>query len=212
MTRQEPPPRPEPPPSQAAVPPVKPGGIYKVGNPYQVAGIWYTPKEDPGYDETGIASWYGHPFHGKVTANGETYDMNDMTAAHKTLPMPVMVRVTNLENGRQLVLRVNDRGPFVHGRIIDVSRRGAQLLGFEGKGTARVRVQVIAPVFDGPGPQFVPPVETAPEERLAVAAPREVVTAESLPPAPGTQVAGPLPPRPAAREPDPPPRNAARSP
>jgi rare lipoprotein A len=121
-----------------------PGGVYKVGEPYQVNGVWYTPVVDYGYDETGIASWYGADFHGKLTANGETYDMNEVTAAHKTLPMPSLARVTNLENGRSLIVRVNDRGPFVAGRIIDLSRRSAQLLGLEGKGTGRVRVQILA--------------------------------------------------------------------
>jgi rare lipoprotein A len=125
--------------------PDQPVGTYKVGNPYQINGVWYYPAEDPYYDEEGIASWYGDPFHGRQTANGEIYDMNDLTAAHKTLPMPVYVRVTNLENGRSLVLRVNDRGPFVSGRIIDVSRRAAQLLGFQQQGTTRVRVQVVDP-------------------------------------------------------------------
>ncbi|EKV31515.1 Rare lipoprotein A precursor [Caenispirillum salinarum AK4] len=119
-------------------------GRYKVGQPYQIAGRWYHPKEDYSYVEEGIASWYGPNFHGKATANGEVYDMNDLTAAHRTLPMPSVVRVTNLENGRALVLRVNDRGPFAKERIIDVSRRGAQLLGFEGQGTTRVRVEILA--------------------------------------------------------------------
>lgn len=116
-------------------------GKQKVGRPYEVNGVWYHPKRDPYYDETGIASWYGHKFHGRRTANGEIYDMNELTAAHKTLPLPSRVLVTNLENGRQLVLRVNDRGPFARGRIIDVSRRAAQLLGFQRNGVARVRVQ-----------------------------------------------------------------------
>lgn len=120
------------------------GGIYKVGNPYQVKGVWYYPKVDYGYDETGIASWYGAEFHGRRTANGETYDMNSLTAAHKTLPMPSFVRVTNLENGRSLVVRVNDRGPYVNNRIIDLSRRAAQLLGMMKQGTAKVRVQILA--------------------------------------------------------------------
>ncbi len=119
-------------------------GYYKVGKPYQIAGIWYYPEEDYAYDETGIASWYGAAFHGKKTANGETYDMNALTAAHRTLPMPSFVRVTNLGNGRSIVLKVNDRGPFAKGRIIDVSRRGAQLLGFQEQGTAKVRVQIMA--------------------------------------------------------------------
>jgi len=117
---------------------------YKIGKPYQIAGVWYYPQEDFEYDETGIASWYGAKFHGRKTANGEGYDMNALTAAHRTLPMPSFVRVTNLENGRSLILRVNDRGPFARGRIIDISRRGAQLLGFQKQGTARVRVQVMA--------------------------------------------------------------------
>jgi rare lipoprotein A len=119
-------------------------GIYKVGNPYQINGVWYYPAEDWNYDETGIASWYGPGFHEKNTANGEIYDQNTLTAAHKTLPMPSIVEVTNLDNGRSIKLRVNDRGPFVAGRIIDVSRRGAQLLGFHDRGTARVRVKILA--------------------------------------------------------------------
>jgi rare lipoprotein A len=122
----------------------QPPPTYKVGDPYQIGGIWYYPKEDYNHDETGIASWYGTKFHGRKTANGELYDMNALTAAHRTLPMPSFVRVTNLENGRSLVLRVNDRGPFARSRVIDISRRGAQLLGFQQKGTAKVRVQILA--------------------------------------------------------------------
>ena len=118
-------------------------GTYKVGKPYDIDGITYRPMVDESYNETGIASWYGPKFHGKRTANGEFFDMNAVSAAHKTLPMPTMVRVTNLDNGRAIAVRVNDRGPFVRGRIIDMSRRGAQLLGFRYKGTARVRVQVM---------------------------------------------------------------------
>lgn len=118
-------------------------GHYKVGTPYQIQGVWYYPAEDFEYVETGIASWYGKKFHGKPTANGEIFDMNQVSAAHRTLPLPSLVRVTNLENGRSLVVRVNDRGPFAHGRILDMSRRGAQLLGFEKKGTARVKVEIL---------------------------------------------------------------------
>ena len=117
---------------------------YKVGAPYKIKGKWYYPKEDFAYSETGIASWYGSYFHGRATANGEIYNMNDLTAAHKTLQMPSMVRVTNLENGRSLNLRVNDRGPFVDGRIIDVSRRASQLLGFHDQGIAKVKVEILA--------------------------------------------------------------------
>src|SRR5262249_2308650 len=129
---------------EAARPPVQqavPG--YKVGKPYAIDGVWYYPAVDYNYGETGIGSWYGPDFHGLATANGETYDMNALTAAHRTLPMPSMVRVTNLENGRQIALRVNDRGPFVNNRIIDVSRRAAQLLRFEQQGTAGVRVEIM---------------------------------------------------------------------
>lgn len=124
--------------------PAKAQSVYKIGKPYQIAGVWYYPKADYGYDETGIASWYGTKFHGRNTANGEIYDMNALTAAHRTLPMPSLVQVTNLENGRAMRLKINDRGPFAHGRIIDISRRGAQLLGFQRQGTARVRVQILS--------------------------------------------------------------------
>lgn len=119
-------------------------GSYKVGRPYQIMGTWYYPAENSKYVETGVSSWYGQKFHGRKTANGETYNMNDLTAAHRTLPMPSMVRVINLKNGRSLKLRINDRGPFARGRIIDVSRRAAQLLGFQREGTAQVRVEIIA--------------------------------------------------------------------
>lgn len=118
-------------------------GDYKIGSPYQINGVWYYPKEDYEFSETGVASWYGQQFHGKSTANGETFDMNELTAAHRTLQMPAVVRVTNLENGRSILLRVNDRGPFARNRVIDVSRRGAQLLGFMEKGTAMVRIDVM---------------------------------------------------------------------
>ncbi len=120
------------------------GGTYKVGTPYKIMGKWYYPKEDYNYVETGTASWYGKDFHAKYTANGEVYDMNTLTAAHRTLPLPSIVRVTNLENGRSLVLRVNDRGPFAKNRIIDISKRGAQLLGFQAQGTAKVKVEIMA--------------------------------------------------------------------
>ncbi|HEY0282050.1 MAG TPA: septal ring lytic transglycosylase RlpA family protein [Rhizomicrobium sp.] len=119
-------------------------GVYKVGNPYQIGGTWYYPHEQPDYDETGIASWYGPGFYGRPTANGEIFDAESLTAAHRTLPLPVNVRVTNLENGESTILRVNDRGPFAKGRIIDVSERAARLLGIYGPGTARVRVTYIS--------------------------------------------------------------------
>lgn len=122
---------------------------YKVGAPYQINGVWYRPAENFRYRKTGVASFYGGEtrgvdFHGRMTANGEIYDMHALTAAHPTLPLPTLVNVTNLENGKSIVVRVNDRGPFVTGRIIDVSRRAAQELGFERQGTASVRVEVLA--------------------------------------------------------------------
>jgi rare lipoprotein A len=113
--------------------------------PYQVNGVWYTPREQPDYDVQGTASWYGAQFHNRRTADGEIFDMDTASAAHKTLPLPCIVEVTNLENGRKLRVRVNDRGPFVDGRIIDLSREGAKQLGFYGKGTARVRVRYVGP-------------------------------------------------------------------
>ena len=119
---------------------------YKIGNPYQEFGIWYYPKRDLTYDNTGLASWYGEEtaILGRPTANGEVFDPKVATAAHKTLPMPSVVRVTNLDNGKSLVVRVNDRGPFAKGRIIDLSHEGARLLGFVEKGIAKVRVQILA--------------------------------------------------------------------
>ncbi|WGM39358.1 septal ring lytic transglycosylase RlpA family protein [Caulobacter sp. NIBR1757] len=126
--------------------PSKPGGrVPGTMRPYQVGGIWYTPREQPGYNEVGIASWYGQQFHNRQTANGENFDMWVVSAAHKTLPLPCIVEVTNLDNGKKIKVRVNDRGPFVGGRIIDMSRAGADALGFAGKGTARVRVRYVGP-------------------------------------------------------------------
>lgn len=179
--------------------PPRGGRPVKIGNPYQVAGIWYHPKDDPDYDETGLASWYGDPFHGRQTASGEVYDMNALTAAHKTLPLPSTVRVTNLENGRTLLLTVNDRGPFVNGRIIDISRRGSQLLGFHASGIAKVRVQVVPDGRPRPADTQVamvaPRPQTSEEERRAVvAAPRGQVETRALAPPPGVSEA-PAPPR-----------------
>jgi rare lipoprotein A len=125
-------------------PPSWPAGV-KIGRPYQVAGVWYYPSDDRDYDARGIASWYGPGFHALATANGERYNQDDLTAAHKTLPMPSWVEVENLDNGRRLVVRINDRGPFVDGRIIDLSRRSAQLLGVDKAGLARVRVRRMYP-------------------------------------------------------------------
>jgi rare lipoprotein A len=120
-----------------------PHPTYKIGAPYTVKGITYYPHVDLAYDQTGVASWYGEQFQGQYTANGEVYDLNQITAAHKTLPLPSIVEVVNLQNNRAMRVRVNDRGPFADGRVIDVSRRVAQLLGFERNGTAMVRVRIL---------------------------------------------------------------------
>ncbi len=119
------------------------GGRDQTGRPYQVRGKWFHPREEPGYKRTGLASWYGDAFHGRLTANGEIYDQTHLTAAHPTMPLPSYARVTNLENGNSVIVRVNDRGPFVDGRIIDLSRRTAQLLETKGAGVARVEVEYL---------------------------------------------------------------------
>lgn len=121
----------------------KGGGRYHVGKPYDIAGTRYYPREDPSYDRTGQASWYGELFQGRHTANGEIYDMDRLSAAHPTLPLPVYAHVTNLQNGRSLIVRVNDRGPFKKDRVIDLSRRSAEILGFRSRGTAPVRVRYL---------------------------------------------------------------------
>ena len=168
-------------------------GTYKIGNPYQIDGVTYTPRVDYSYEETGVASWYGQQFHGNRTANGEPFDMNAISAAHRTLPLPSVVRVTNLENGRALNVRINDRGPFARGRIIDMSRRAAQLLGFEQKGTAMVRVEILAEEsiamargMDGMGSTMVASADSHP---VPNAAPRVAVTSAELPPPPGIRAA-----------------------
>lgn len=121
------------------------GGRTQVGQPYQVAGRWFTPKEQPNYDRSGVASWYGEAFHRRKTSNGEWFDMARLTAAHATLPLPSYVKVTNLDNGREVIVRVNDRGPFVNTRVIDLSKRAADVLGYKNKGKTNVRVQYIGP-------------------------------------------------------------------
>jgi rare lipoprotein A len=122
----------------------KGGGTYRVGKPYVVAGKIYVPEEDVNYRQEGLASWYGDDFHGRLTANGEVFDMGALTAAHPTLPMPCYARVTNLSNGKSLIVRVNDRGPYANNRLIDVSNKAAELLEFKSVGTARVRVEYVA--------------------------------------------------------------------
>jgi len=149
------------------------GPRYKLGAPYQAGGVWYVPAEQPAYDEVGLASWYGDQFNGKPTANGELFDMNIASAAHATLPMPSIVEVTNLENGKTIQVRLNDRGPFHPGRIIDMSRGAAQQLGFYQKGTAQVRVRYVGPApLNGVDAQtsvatnrmqpLLPPMQSAP--------------------------------------------------
>src|ERR1051326_2978781 len=121
----------------------KGGGTYRVGNPYVVAGRVYVPEYDPHYRAEGLASWYGDDFHGRYTANGEIFDLNGITAAHPTMPLPSYARVTNLDNGHSVIVRVNDRGPYTHNRVIDVSVRAAKLLEFYRRGTTRVRVEYV---------------------------------------------------------------------
>lgn len=119
------------------------GGRYSLGKPYKIAGKWYHPKLEKNYDKVGMASWYGPAFHGRMTANGEIFDQFALSAAHPTMPLPSYARVTNLSNGRSVTVRVNDRGPFAHNRIIDLSRAAAEALDFISSGTAKVRVQYI---------------------------------------------------------------------
>src|SRR4051794_32519372 len=121
----------------------KGGGTYRVGKPYTVAGRVYVPEEDPEYRAEGMASWYGDDFHGRLTANGEVFDMTSLTAAHPTLPIPSYARVTNIRNGKSLIVRVNDRGPYHGNRLIDVSNKAAELLEFKSNGVARVRVEYV---------------------------------------------------------------------
>jgi len=180
-----------PPPANNTVTVPRNAGVYKVGNPYQIDNVWYYPREQPDYDETGIASWYGPTFYGKSTANGETYDGNSLTAAHRTLPMPVNVRVTNLDNGKSIIVRVNDRGPYARGRIIDLSRRAAELLDVVQTGTAKVRVTYLNRAdAEGGGP---PPAVTPPEIASALpAVPAAKVASSTLSAVPGAPVAPPV--------------------
>jgi rare lipoprotein A len=170
-------------------------GHYKVGQPYQIKGRWYRPEYDPNYSKVGTASWYGAAFHGLPTANGEVFDKEQISAAHPTLPLPSIVRVTNLENGRSLELRVNDRGPFIGDRLIDLSEAAARELGYDDKGLARVRVDFVALAEDATGTPprptvaaAAPPPAPAPAERASSPPPREVQVA-ALPPPPARRVA-----------------------
>lgn len=163
----------------------KGGGVYRVGRPYVVGGREYVPQENVNYSATGLASWYGDDFHGRLTANGEVFDMNSISAAHPTLPLPSYVRVTNLANRRSIVVRVNDRGPYVGNRVIDLSVKTARLLGFYGHGVAKVKVdyvgrapiagsddsKLMATLRDDTGTALAaaPPAETAPRIKVASA-------------------------------------------
>lgn len=162
------------------------GGRAQVGRPYRIGGQLYTPREQPNYDQTGVASWYGDAFHGRLTANGEVYDMHTLSAAHPTLPLPSYVRVTNSENGRSVIVRVNDRGPFSRSRVIDLSRRAADVLDFRSDGVARVRVQFIEQArLDGQDVEWLEasaqingvPMSGADNTMFASAVPRDSVPA-----------------------------------
>jgi rare lipoprotein A len=165
----------------------KGGGVYRVGKPYVVAGQLYVPEENRAYHAVGVASWYGEDFHGRATANGEVFDMNAISAAHPTLPMPCYVRVSNLANGRSVIVRVNDRGPFHGNRVIDVSIRAAQLLGFHQVGLARVRVDYVgqAPLEGEDERTLLATLRQGtpapPPSRVMVAAPRPFVPAADEP-------------------------------
>ncbi len=119
----------------------KGGGHYKLGSPYKIANRWYVPAEEPGYDKVGLASWYGNDFHGRKTANGEVFDIYALTAAHPTLPLPSYAYVTSTRTGRTVLVRINDRGPYAHDRVMDLSRRTAEALGIAAAGVSEVRVK-----------------------------------------------------------------------
>ena len=159
----------------------KGGGVYRIGKPYAVAGRVYTPEENIDYSAVGMASWYGDDFHGRYTANGEIFDMNSISAAHPTLPLPSYVRVTNLANNRSIVVRVNDRGPYVGNRLIDVSVKTAELLGFYGHGLARVKVEYVgrAPLQGSDDRKLVSTLR----EGSPAAAPVQVVSSKPFAPA-----------------------------
>ncbi|WP_394708239.1 septal ring lytic transglycosylase RlpA family protein [Breoghania sp.] len=170
----------------------KGGGRYVVGKPYKIAGKWYRPKVEPNYDKVGLASWYGPTFHGRMTANGEIFDKNALTAAHPTMPLPSYARVTNVKNGRSMIVRVNDRGPFHGNRVIDLSSKVADMLDFKSNGTAKVRVQYVGRArLDGldhsyliasyRGPGAVAPGGTRPGTMIAMAPPAGLVGPAPVP-------------------------------
>ncbi|EFO33773.1 rare lipoprotein A [Roseibium sp. TrichSKD4] len=173
----------------------KGGGRYVVGKKYKIAGKWYYPKHDPDYKNVGLASWYGPTFHGRKTANGEVFDRYGLTAAHTTMPLPSYARVTNVKNGRSMIVRVNDRGPFHGNRIIDLSERVADMLGTKQGGVAKVKVEYVGKArLDGldekylmasyNGPDAVAPGGTFPGTQLAQAVPPQLLFGDAPPPAP----------------------------
>ena len=159
----------------------------KVGSPYEINGRWYYPKDDPHYEAVGVASWYGEQFHGRRTANGEIFDEDRLSAAHTTLPLPSLVEVRNLENGRTIVVRVNDRGPFAGERLIDLSRAAAEALGFRNKGLARVKVRYLgrADLFARaePGGRYSTRMGKASPALIAAAPPLDMASDGANPPA-----------------------------
>ncbi|MVA97830.1 septal ring lytic transglycosylase RlpA family protein [Nitratireductor sp. CAU 1489] len=178
------------------------GGRDQTGKPYKVRGKWYYPKEDPDYVKVGAASWYGSAFHGRLTANGEVYDMTHLTAAHPTMPLPSYARVTNMKNGSSVVVRVNDRGPFAHGRVIDLSKRAAEMLDYTHSGVAKVKVEYVgrAPLHGQddqylmasyrPGDQDGGPEEISPGVMIAMNGPTPSAPVSAL--AAATAQAGPI--------------------
>jgi rare lipoprotein A len=199
----------------------KGGGSYHVGGPYSINGRIYYPSENPTYRADGVASWYGPDFHGRLTANGEIFDMHGISAAHPTLPIPSYVRVTNLDNGRSMIVRVNDRGPYARGRLIDVSIGAAKALGFYADGLARVRVEYLgrAPL-EGSDDQALlatlregKPAQPTPQLMLASAAPFVPPLEQEIPlPTDRPFGLGTPPGRGAAAEPSAPARSVARLP
>jgi rare lipoprotein A len=165
----------------------KGGGAFRVGKPYMVAGRMYVPEDNQNYHAEGLASWYGDDFHGRLTANGEVFDMTSLTAAHPTLPMPSYVRVTNLKNQKSLIVRVNDRGPYHGNRVIDVSHRAAKLLEFDGAGIARVKVEYVgrAPLEGSDDRQLVATLRTGqpapPPSLVQIASARPFVPESAAP-------------------------------
>ena len=169
----------------------KGGGHYKLGKPYSVNGQTYTPTEEPNYRAEGIASWYGPDFHGRLTANGELYNMHGYSAAHPTLPIPSYARVTNLKNGKSIIVRVNNRGPFVHNRLVDLSVGTAKALEFYGRGITRVRLEYVgrAPIEGSDDRMLLATLR----EGTPAPAPSQVMVASAKPFLPARESKTPLP-------------------